>query len=78
MHMMWRCPHLASYWEEITDTLAEITLGEALCTPGHCLLHFFPHTAKTKVTSKFQDLALILAKREIISSRDGPDVSELF
>ena len=65
MHMMWECPHLVSYWVDITDILKEITLREIPCTPAYCLLHWFPRSIKYKVTSRFIDLALILAKREI-------------
>mgnify|MGYP002804572179 CR=1 FL=1 len=65
------------YWMAIMTTLGEITLRDNPCTPGHCLLHWFPHTPKNKITSKFLDLALILAAREITrnwKSRLGPQI----
>ena len=58
--------------------MREVTLKDVPCTPGHCLLHWFPHTSKTKVTSRFQDLALVLAKSEITrnwKSSTGPELT---
>ena len=76
--MIWNCPQITSYWVEITTAIGEITIRDNPCTPRHCLLHWFPHTAKTKTTSRFQDLALVLAKREITKNwklNTGPKVS---
>lgn len=64
-HMMWGCPQLGTYWEEVVALLQDITTRDIKLTIGLCLLHWFPHTTKNKVTSKFIDLGLLLAKREI-------------
>lgn len=64
-HMFWDCPALTDYWEEVTDTLAEVTDRDLDPTMAYCILHWFPHTVKTKITSKFIDLGLLLAKRLI-------------
>lgn len=76
--MIWGCPLLASYWTEVVDLLNAVTdrdLGLAL---GPCVLHWFSHTAKTKITSKFLDMGLLLAKREITmhwKARGAPGVA---
>lgn len=63
--MFWDCVGLGGYWKEVVELLNHIT--ERTLTPdmGLCLLLWFPHTARMKITSKFIDLGLILAKREI-------------
>ena len=65
LHMMWTCPHITEYWAEVLNTLTKITERLIPCTPLQCLLHGFPRTAKNKNTSRFLDLALVLAVREI-------------
>lgn len=75
--MMWSCPQLGTYWEEVIDILCRVTNRQIDPNMGACMLHWFPHTNKTKVTSKFLDLGLLLAKRELTKnwkSRQGPNV----
>ena len=79
LHMIWNCPHNTDYWQEVSDTLARITERAIPCTPLSCLLHDFSHTAKNKTTSKFLDLALVLALREITrnwKSKRGPQCNK--
>lgn len=64
-HMLWDCPKLLTYWGEVIALVGDITERNVELAPGPCLLHWFPHTSKTKITSKFLDLGLVLAKREI-------------
>ncbi|XP_078502484.1 uncharacterized protein LOC144757098 [Lissotriton helveticus] len=74
-HMLWSCSALASYWSMVGDTLKEITGRTLQFDIAVALLHWFPHTPKTRVTSKFIDMGLILAKREITrrwKARVGP------
>lgn len=73
MHMMWSCPSLENYCQEVTREVARIIEREVPHTPEHVLLNMFPHTAKTKVTDKFPDLALMLAKRERTSKWKAPN-----
>lgn len=57
LHMFWECPILSAFREEVLKTVETVTDREIPHTPSHCLLGWFPHIAKTKVTGKFQDLA---------------------
>lgn len=52
--------------------MADVTEKTILCSPAHCLVSWFPHTSKTKVSNKFQDLAFTLAKREITRCWKAP------
>ncbi|KAJ1169884.1 hypothetical protein NDU88_001772 [Pleurodeles waltl] len=46
-------------------TSLEVIDQEVSSDPRHCLLSEYNHTARHKVTNQFQELALLLAKREI-------------
>ncbi|KAJ1188009.1 hypothetical protein NDU88_004774 [Pleurodeles waltl] len=59
------CPTLREYWHEITQLLTDIVGREVPDDPRHCLLGGYRHQPKHKYTNQFQDLALVLAKREI-------------
>lgn len=67
IHMFWDCPLLRGFWGEVLAKLTEVTERDLQTTLGVCLLHWFPHTSRNKTTSKFLDLGLVLAKREITS-----------
>lgn len=76
--MMWSCPLLDSYWEDIAAALAAITDRDIKPTMAHCILHWFPHTSKNKITSKFIDLGLLLGKRNITThwkATQGPSLA---
>lgn len=67
---------MGTYWDDIGELLGSITDRRLEFDVSTCLLHWFPHTTKTKVTSKFIDLGLLLAKREIThwKSQEGPSI----
>lgn len=47
--------------------LSDLTDRELGPTMAHCILHWFPHTSKNKMTRKCIDLGRLLAKRNITS-----------
>lgn len=72
LHMFWNCPVLQAFWEEIRWVVGDLIKKELPQAPEHFLLGRFPHTAKNKVMGKFQDLAYVLAKREIARNWKAP------
>lgn len=54
LHMLWSCPSLKNVWKESTRIADAVIVKEVPASPGHCLLSYFPHTSKTKVTIDFK------------------------
>ncbi|KAJ1149369.1 hypothetical protein NDU88_002179 [Pleurodeles waltl] len=63
--MLWTCSELKQYWENVLEDTKKITGRNLAATPAVALLGNFIRPQSKKMTSKFIDLALILAKREI-------------
>lgn len=77
-HILWSCDRLREYWEEVVACVNHITDRTLTLDMSTCILLWFPHTSRTKVTSKFGDLAFILAKREITlhwKAPGGPNIT---
>ncbi|KAJ1173969.1 hypothetical protein NDU88_005793 [Pleurodeles waltl] len=72
LHMFWSCLLLTADWVEVTNMVADFSGREVPCTPGHCLLSWFPHTTKPKVPTGIQDLDFTVEKRHITRNWKAP------
>ena len=57
------------YWDKVTQCINEATDRSLACGPLECLLGGFHRPAPKKVTNRFIDLALVLAKRQMTKYR---------
>ena len=62
-HMIFTCPVIVDYWEEVITTLEVMLDSQGQLEPQSCLLGLFPCSKKKNVGNRFLDLALLLAKR---------------
>lgn len=68
VHMFWECARIGAYWNDVAVLLHTCTGRELPFDWPTYLLHKFRRTPNTKVTSRFLDLGMIVAKR-LISKR---------
>lgn len=73
IHMLWACHKLTTYWEIITTHLAQCTDRTLQWNWEICLLGLYRRQKKHKVTNRFIDLGLIVAKRLITKRWKAPD-----
>lgn len=77
IHMTWGCALLQKFWETVLAQV-NVTLGRQLTHMVEiCLLGLFPRLKAKQVGSRFVDLALVLARRQIARSwktTTGPSV----
>ena len=65
IHMVWDCPALTQYWETVVQTINVATDRTLTCAPMLGILGQHERNKKYKVTSRYIDLALILAWHQI-------------
>ena len=64
-YMIWACPAVHTYWDMVLTVVNKATDWNLSCYPLIGLLGVFPRPKNQLVTSRFADLALVLAKRQI-------------
>ena len=73
--MIWEFPTLPEYWKGVRSVIRQTTDRDIGHSPWECVLGMIPRPGTSKVTSRFIDLALIVAKLQITRQwkcRTGP------
>ncbi|KAJ1188776.1 hypothetical protein NDU88_005533 [Pleurodeles waltl] len=63
--MFWSCPDYGRFWQQIAETLAELTQRTTLYTVESVVLGLFRRSKRAAAASRFVDLALIIGRRAI-------------
>lgn len=74
LHMLWECPSLQGYWSVIADVLSRCTERNIPFRWETCILHLYSRSKKHKVTPRFLDVGLAIAKRLITRRWKAPHV----
>ena len=72
LHMVWECPVVKNYWEKVMKLINLSSDRSLIDGPMLCILWHHDCTKAHKVTDRYADLALVLARRQITMSWKAP------